>query len=185
MFDAYKFIADLLKFSPRQLENETRAGEFLVNLLNRSKIPYHLQQFTFDHPKFKRSSLIADSQPIDCQAVSFASGKISGKNNLISSLSGAKRDFPFISFNPNCPAISASGRAINHPALAISKNDLAKILTAKKVQGKVVVNRIKIVFITFHQTGKIAFIFTEVFQIKCVSACSFAFRNQQESFVVG
>lgn len=139
----YEIIKQLLKFSPRQLQNETKAGKYLVNLLRQNKIHFRLQLFTFYHPHFRKAELIADGQKINCQAISFVSGKIEGKNNLISNLSGAKRDFPFISFNPNCAAISASGRAINHPALAISRGDLPKILAAKKVYGQVVVKKIK------------------------------------------
>ncbi len=143
MFNTYGFISQLLKFSPRQLENETKAGQSLVALIQQNKISLRLQKFTFAHPKFNQSQLIADGKKIACQAISFVSGKIEGKNNLISSLSAAKRDFSFISFNPNCASISASGRAIKHPALAISKADLPKILSAKKVQGQVVVKKIR------------------------------------------
>lgn len=143
MFNSYKFISQLLKFSPRQLGNETKAGNYLVALLRQNNIALSLQKFSFDYPDLIKAVLIADGRKIACQAISFVSGKIMGKNNLISSLSAAKRDFPFISFNPHCPAVSASGRSISHPALAIARNDLVKIFSAKKVNGEVVVKKIR------------------------------------------
>lgn len=139
----FEFVKQLLKFSPRQLGNETKAGKYLMALLRQNKVNFQLQLFSFYHPDFIKAALFADGRKIASQAISFVSGKIEGKNNLISSLSSAKRDFPFISFNPNCAAISASGRAINQPALAISKIDLPKILSAKKVQAQVVVKKIR------------------------------------------
>ena len=38
MFNTYGFISQLLKFSPRQLENETKAGQSLVALIQQNKI---------------------------------------------------------------------------------------------------------------------------------------------------
>jgi hypothetical protein len=139
----YELIRQLLKFSPRQLNNETKAGKYLISILRQNKVNFQLQRFSFYHPGFRKAELFADGKKINCQAISFVSGKIAGKNNLISSLSAAKRDFSFISFNPNCAAISASGRSISHPAVAISQLDLPKILAAKKVSGEVVVKKIK------------------------------------------
>jgi hypothetical protein len=138
-----KLIKQILTFSPRQGENETKTGRFLTGLLTKNRVKFKLQKFLLKIPQDLKAELTADGQKIPCQAVSFASGKIMGKNNLISSLSQAKKDFPFISFNPNCEAISASGRAINQPALAISRNDVNKLLKAKIVAGKVMVKPVK------------------------------------------
>lgn len=130
----YKLVKQLLTFSPREGKNETKAGKFIINLLNQHQIKYQLQKFTLKIPHTTQASLKADSQEIDCQNISFTSGAINNKANLISNQLFIDNK-PYINFNPLGNGISASNRCIKHPALAISKKDLPKILKAKKVKG--------------------------------------------------
>jgi len=139
----YKLIKTLLQFSPRQLNNETRAGKYLLSFLQKNNFPFRLNQFTFYHPDFIKAVLLADGRKIACQPASFVSGKISGKDNLFSSMAHINFDLPHLSFNPHFPDISVPVMASHYPALAISKNDLPKILKAKKIDGNVIVNRVK------------------------------------------
>ena len=144
MFNTIDFIRQLISFSPRQGSNETRAGKFITDLLGKNNVEYKLQQFTVTLPQDIKAELIADGRHIPCQASSFVSGKIEGKNNLISSLLfDLEFNFPNLNFNPRCEQISVPSRSMHFPALAVSKNDLPKILTARQVRGEVVVKPVK------------------------------------------
>lgn len=137
MFNTLDLIQELLRFSPREGKNETRAGKFLTGLLDQTKIKYSLQKFTITIPQTIKAELTADGKNIPCSSLCFASGEINSKENLISSLTETEKNFPYIGFNPYCPGISATGRSIKYPALAIARDDLPKIFKGKSVQGLV------------------------------------------------
>lgn len=140
--NSYKFIKSFLAFSPRQGKNETRAGKFLTDLLRQNQIKFTLQKFNCQIPKVIKAELTVDDKTIPCEAITFASGIITDKKNLISNQLEAEKNFPYISFNPTGKAICASGRCINYPALAISQTDLPKILNAKNIKGIVKVKSV-------------------------------------------
>ena len=136
-FDQINFIKKFLTFSPREGKNETRAGQYLTGLLDQAKINYSLQQFTLTIPQTVKAELTADGNNIPCEPLCFTSGEINSKDNILSSLTHTEKNFPFIGFNPYCPGISATGRAIKHPALAIARDNLPIIFQAKKIKGRV------------------------------------------------
>ncbi len=138
-----KIIKQLLRFSPREGKNETQAGKFLTALLKKNSVSFRLQKFTFKIPQDLKAALLADGKSIPCQAITFTSGVITNKNNLISCRIDIEHNFPYLSFNPTGDAISASGRSIKHPALAISRQDLPQIIKAKQVRGEVKVRPVK------------------------------------------
>ena len=137
-FDAVKFISQLLKFSPRQGENEKRAADFIVSVLKKSGIGFRVQKFPAKIPLIKKAALKADNKKIKCEGCCFIGGKIEEKGNLISSLIPSRFFLtePNINFNPKCRSVSLDNFYFA-PALAVSKNDLPKILKAKKVKGEV------------------------------------------------
>jgi len=143
-FDIIKFIKNLLQLSPRQIENETKAANFIISVLKKHNIPYYLHYFSTKIPKTKKEFLIADKKKIPCRGCCFVSGETKNKDYLISSLipSHFFIDKSNINFNPQCKGISLSNFYFA-PALAISKKDLPYILKAKKVFGKVIVEPIK------------------------------------------
>jgi len=142
-FNQIGFIKKFLTFSPREGKNETKAGKYLTGLLEEVKINYSLQKFSLTIPQTVKAELTADAKNISCAALCFASGEIDSKDNILSSLTHTEKNFPFIGFNPYCPGISATGRAIKHPALAIARDDLPIIFKAKKIKGIVKIKPVK------------------------------------------
>lgn len=142
-FNQTEFINKFLSFSPREGKNETKAGKYLVKLLQRSRVDFRLQKYTVKIPRTINAQLTADAKNIPCGALCFTSGEINNKDNIISSLTHTEKNFPFIGFNPYCPGISDTGRAIKYPALAVSRKDLSKIFKAKKIKGIVKVKPVK------------------------------------------
>ncbi len=137
-FNIIQFITHLTVFSSRQGKNETKAVAFIISVLKKNKIAYSVHKFSTRIPLEEKISLIADGKKIKCKSCSFKSGKINDKNTLISSLipSDDFLDHPNINFNPKCSDISLSNFYFA-PAVAISKNDLTKIIKAKKTTGEV------------------------------------------------
>jgi hypothetical protein len=143
-FDYFKFINRLLSFSPRQLEGETKAANFIIDFLKNNKIQYHLDYFFTFIPKIEKAVLKVDKKLIPCQGCSFIGGEIKDKDYILSSLIPSRFfiDKPNINFNPKCSDISLSNFYFA-PALAISPKDLPLILKAKKVYGRVDVRKVK------------------------------------------
>lgn len=139
-FNTIKFISQLLEFSPRQGKNENKTADFIISILKKRKIDFHIQKFSTKIPLIKKSILKADDKKIKCEGCCFLGGKIKGKDSLISSLIPSRFFLtePNINFNPKCRSISLDNFYFA-PALAVSKNDLPKILKAKKVKGSVIV----------------------------------------------
>jgi len=138
------FIKKLISFSPRQLEGEQEAANFIIQFLEKNNFQYHLDYFFTFIPKIKKAFLKADNQFINCQGCSFIGGEIKDKDYLLSSLIPSRFfiDKSNINFNPKCPDISLSNFYFA-PAIAISHKNLGFLLKAKKVYGKVKVEKIK------------------------------------------
>jgi hypothetical protein len=143
-FNFKNFIENLLNFSPRQLEGEKKAADFIISFLKKNHFSYYVDYFLTKVPKIERAILKADNKKIPCKGCSFVSGKIKDKDYLISSLIPSRffLEKPNINFNPKCDGISLSNFYFA-PALAVSKRDLDLILRAKRVEGEVKIKRIK------------------------------------------
>lgn len=147
-FNQIQFIKKLLACSPRQLEGETRAGDVIAKTLRSFTIPFVVQNFKVFVPKVEKAELIADGKKIDCMATSFTSGKIKGKEKIISSMYNFDSDEPDaanINFNPYCMGISCVTHYFT-PALTIKPEDITKIVEAKNVLGVVKIKK------TLHQS---------------------------------
>jgi hypothetical protein len=143
-FDYLSFIKNLLSFSPRQLEGEKKAADFLISFLRKNNFPYYIDYFWTKVPKVEKEILKADNKKIPCKGCSFVTGKIVDKEYLISSLIPSRffLENQNINFNPKCDEISLSNFYFA-PSLAISKNNLALILKAKKIKGEIIVRPIR------------------------------------------
>lgn len=142
-FNQLQFIKKLLACSPRQLKGESRAGDIIAKTLALNNIPFIVQKFNVYVPKTELAKLIADGKKIDCMATSFVSGKIYGKEKIISSMYNFdvdEPDSPNINFNPYCIGLSC----VTHyfaPAITIHPKDILKIVKAKKISGEVKITK--------------------------------------------
>ena len=132
----FKFIKAILKFSPRQLQGENKTGLLILKTLKKFNLSYKIQKFRVKIPQPVVFELIADDQKIDCQVCALKSGKIEGKENIISSLINSQffLEKSNLNFNPACPEVSLANYYFA-PAFAVSHKGLFKIIKAKKVKG--------------------------------------------------
>lgn len=144
------FIKKLLSFSPRQLQGEKKTAGFLITFLKKYNIGYYQDYFFTEIPFVKNSVLIADKRKVPSKGCCFFGGKIESKDYLISSLIPSRYfiDKSNINFNPECRGISLSNFYFA-PSLAVSREDLNFILKARKIKGKVEVEKVK------HKTSNI------------------------------
>ncbi|MDR2190436.1 MAG: hypothetical protein LBP53_04540 [Candidatus Peribacteria bacterium] len=102
-----------------------------------------MQKFKTTIPLEKKAILKADGKNIPCKSVCFHSGNITSKVTICSSLSEIpnfdKIQSPIIVFNPYCEQISRQIFFLNAPAIAIKYRDVNKVLVAKRIEGKVVI----------------------------------------------
>jgi hypothetical protein len=143
-FDYQKFIAKLVSFSPRQVEGEKKAGDFLISLLKKNVINFVLQKFSVEIPLTQRATLLVNGKKMKCEGCSFSSGKIKNNDVIISSLlsSSICQEIPNINFNPRCAGISLKNYYFV-PALCVNYREISKVIGAKKVEGEVVVERVR------------------------------------------
>jgi len=142
-FDSLRFVKKLISFSPRQLKGEKLAGEFIQKTLVDFGVDFKLQNFRVTIPVYKKYYLMADDRKIKCLPAALKSGKIEGKENIISSLDFSSDfcDIPNINYNPYCPEISLANYYFS-PSLAIAPRELKRILKAKKISGKVEIQKL-------------------------------------------
>lgn len=142
-------IEELIKFSPRQLDGEKKAREFIQKYLKNKQIVYSSQKFKVYLPKYKKYYLKVDKEPIDCLPCGLKSGKIESKKYLTdATLDSASKDKKAISFSSKCNSISIYNFYFD-AALAISQKDIPKISEGRNIQGCLKVNKI------IHETANI------------------------------
>jgi hypothetical protein len=136
-----EIVWSLVALSPRQGRNEVRTRKFLERFLRESGTPFAVETFTTHVPLERTARLLADGRAVPAKSCCFVSGKIHGKDHLISSLIfDADIDIPNINFNPHCDGFSLVSY-YEKPALAIRRGDVPKIIRAKRVEGVVTVER--------------------------------------------
>ena len=141
-FDIMAFTKMLCSFAPRLGKNERLAAVYLKNTLTENGVKYFSQKFKAVIPFWDQAELIADGKKIDCKNTSLVSGKISDKDNIVSSfpyLDDAKTGYN-INFSPYADIICTVG-FYEHPSVAIKYSDLNKLFRAKKVYGEVRVQK--------------------------------------------
>lgn len=141
-FNSIEFIKKLIRLAPRQLENEMLTRNLIINILKLNNIEFILQNFSVPIPIYEKYFLKADKKYIRCLPTALKSGSIINKDNIVSSLlfSHEIPNESNINFNPYCRSISQPNFYFG-PSLAISREDLPKIFTAKKIEGSVKVKK--------------------------------------------
>ena len=122
-----------------------KAAEATKNILKKYEVAYTCQEFSTQVPQTKLASLVADGKEIPCQGAGFLSGKISGKEHLLSSLIPSRYclNVDNINFNPLCKGSISCANNYFAPALAISADDLPLLIRSEKVEGELLVDRIE------------------------------------------
>lgn len=141
-FDLMEFTEKVCSLAPRLGKNEQLTADFLIKTLSDNEVKYYSQQFMATIPIWGKAELYADGKKIECNNTSLVSGKILGKENIISSFSSideTKTDYN-INFSPFSEVISTIN-FYKHPSVAIKFSDLPKIFKAKKVYGEVKVKK--------------------------------------------
>lgn len=123
-------LADL---APRQLENEEKAAELIKEEIK--DYDYSTQAFQILVPDFRDWGLEADGEEIRCLPSGLESGKIESKDLVNSILNGqGSMNRPNINFNPHAEGISVPN-FYEAPSVAISSEDVKKVLEADEVEG--------------------------------------------------
>ena len=123
-------LADL---APRQLENEQKAAQLIKEEIK--DYEYSNQAFQILVPDFKDWGLEADGEEIRCLPSGLESGKIESKDLVNSVLNGqGSMNRPNINFNPHAEGISVPN-FYEAPSVAISPEDVEKVLEADEVEG--------------------------------------------------
>lgn len=136
-------VREIIAFSPRQLENEHKTAQYIMDFLEHNNISFITEEYNVDIPLVEEANLEADGISVPCEGSSMVSGDICGKDHIVSSLlfdvdTGGQS---LINFNPQCSSISLPV-FYEMPALAVSHDALQKILAAKDVRGSVRVSHI-------------------------------------------
>lgn len=142
-FDSMSFAKKICSFAPRLGKNEQLTAKFITRTLEDHGMKYHSQKFKATIPIWKKAELLADGKKIACKNTSMVSGVILGKEYIVSSFSEINETkTPYnINFSPFADIICTAD-FYNHPSVAIQYSNLPKILKAKKVHGKVRVNKL-------------------------------------------
>ncbi|MFB6115145.1 MAG: hypothetical protein ABEK04_02550 [Candidatus Nanohalobium sp.] len=123
-------LADL---APRQLEDEEKAAELIEEEI--SEYSYSTQAFQILVPDFRDWGLEADGEEIRCLPSGLESGRIESKALVNSILNGqGSMNRPNINFNPYAEDISVPN-FYEAPSVAISPEDVDKVLEADEVEG--------------------------------------------------
>lgn len=123
-------LADL---APRQLEDEKRAAELIEEEIKGHE--YWTQAFNILVPDFKDWGLKVDGEEVRCLPSGLESGKIESKALINSILNGqGSMNRPNINFNPHAEGISVPN-FYEAPSVAISSEDVDKVLEADEVEG--------------------------------------------------
>lgn len=128
----------------RQLKGEQQARKIIEKFLVDHGALYEVQEYDTFIPRYKKWNLLVDGKKIESLPCGYVSGKITGKDTILSSLISSQKNLydTNINFNPSCKKISRS----NHyfaPALAINRKDVGKVVMADTVLGEMVVEKKK------------------------------------------
>ncbi|NQV87993.1 MAG: M28 family peptidase [Parcubacteria group bacterium] len=141
-FKSIQFINDLVQLGARQGSAMQKGAELIIRVLKDNKIEHKVEPFEITIPVIEKAFLNVDGEDVPCKGCSTVSGIIDKKDSIVSSLISSQYliDVPNINFNPNCEAISQSNFYFV-PSVAISRENLEKVVLAKKIRGEVEVER--------------------------------------------
>ena len=142
-FGLIPFMKELTSIYHRQIDQERQAAELIVATLKKHAVPFSRHNFSTTVPHFISSELTVDGKKIKSIPTSFVSGKIHGKDMIVSSLHASDVEEDNINFNPQCDGAISRSMHYFHPALAIHRKDVGKVAVGKKVKGSVKVRATK------------------------------------------
>lgn len=142
-FSKRNFIKKLLFFAPRQGQNMLKTADYIEKTLTNNGVYFVSEKFKIQIP-VSTASFSADGKKISCAGCSFASGKITSKDSVVSSLVPSRFliNYPNINFNPKCESVSLSNFYFA-PAIAVSIKDIPVIINADKIYGEVKTKKYK------------------------------------------
>lgn len=135
-------IVTLTAIGERQLEKETKACSYILQVLDTEQIEYSVQEFDTEVPIYQHCSFMVDGEQLQVLPSGFISGTITNNHTILSSLISSQKNLydANINFNPACKIISRS----NHyfaPAFSIKRGDVQKVIDAKDILGKLEVSK--------------------------------------------
>ena len=135
------FIKILCRISHRFGKKETEAAEVIEHELSSHKIPFHKQPFKTAVPICIKAELKADGRNVPCLGASLISGSIPDGKYIISAFGYSGERNPYnINYNPVSDQISVIDFS-RVPSVTVSRLAIPKLVMAKKVTGRVVVNK--------------------------------------------
>lgn len=141
MSEIRSIVEQLVSFSPRQLEGETKTLDYVRRELEKAGLAYRLQEFQLELPRYPSYYLMADGKAVGGKPCAFVSGEITDKKALHNTLLDPNLcEEANLNFSPMCPGHSLATFYFA-PALALNHAELAKILAAKEIHGSVTVER--------------------------------------------
>ncbi len=139
-----EIIKALTAIGERQLEKETEACSYILQVLECEQVAYHVQEFTTDVPVYGHCTLVVDGEKLEVLPSGLVSGTLLHNHTILSSLISSQKNIydANINFNPLCEFVSRS----NHyfaPAFSIKRGDVQKVINAKQIIGKLEVTKTK------------------------------------------
>ena len=138
-----KIVKTLCALGERQGLSAIAAANVITRELRDGGLSYVIEPIETFLPHAS-SSLIVDGSRVDSAPTSLVGGVIDGKSSLVSSLIPSRYliDVPNINFNPQSKALSVSNFYFA-PALAIRAGDVSRVIQGKRVQGRVLVRKVR------------------------------------------
>lgn len=135
-------VHEITAFSPRQLENEQKTAQYIMDFLHAENIAFITEEYDVAIPVTREVALTVDGESVACEGSSIRSGSIVGKNHIFSALSyDIVPKNASINFNPHCASISLPVMYAT-PSIAVSHDSLRRVLAGKHVQGNVQVEHV-------------------------------------------
>lgn len=133
----FPLLSTLTKLPKRLGPSEREASQSIRNYLRQLRLPFVVQSFVSQTPKYRSYQLTADGQDVPCLPCGLTSGEIRGTDYLVSSLISSQPliSTPHLNFNPRTDTICLCNFSFA-PALAVSRRDILQLLRARSVVGK-------------------------------------------------
>ncbi len=137
-----KIVENLVSFGMRQGKATLRAGNYIEKFLMAAEVPFAIEKISATIPAVVYAMLKVDGKHVPCESTSFVSGSLKGNSSLASSLISSKYliDTANINFNPQSESISRPNFYFA-PSVAVRREDVARIIYARKVQLRVNVRK--------------------------------------------
>lgn len=143
MENILNIVKEITKYKNRQGVELLEVQKYIQDVLSKNDIPFVLNEFKSIVPKCE-ATLTVDGLSIECRGCSYVGGKINSKSCILSSTTPSRfnLDNANINFNPYSEAISCSNFYFA-PAIAVSKNDVSKIINTESLEGEVKVEKME------------------------------------------